>query len=354
MNSLLEDIAVLRIEDERFGSFHYTNKLFNGVNVKYINSRLSAKQILAQIREMKITSLNIQMEYKTFGSSFRSFILLPFLVFVSPRDVKKVITLHGIISKESIPGKIKGNIIRGAYKISVKICSMLSSHFIVHSEAMKGVLKNEYGIMKNISVIQHGSDYRVRIVENQSGGKILFFGFIRPSKGLETLISSFDAIAQEFPHLTLLIAGSAARNGEDVYIQKVKELISGSKFSSRINFIDDYVGPSNIDSLAEGAKILVLPYVDNFVEVSGVLHDFSQYGIPVICSDTNRFKELENGVNCIKFDKSANGLSNSIRLVMKDDELRRTISDGIFEFGKQSAWATVRAKYMKALSGEII
>lgn len=85
---------------------------------------------------------------------------------------------------------------------------------------------------------------------------ILFFGYIKPYKGLEMLINSFPYIKRAYPEAVLLIVGEIYGD-KRCYI----DLISKSEFKNDIILKDEYVSNNDVEAYFKSADLLALPYL---------------------------------------------------------------------------------------------
>jgi glycosyltransferase involved in cell wall biosynthesis len=84
---------------------------------------------------------------------------------------------------------------------------------------------------------------------------ILFYGYIKPYKGVDILIKSFDTIKKRLPDAVLLIVGEIYGDK-----QQYEDLIAKSAFSSSIILIDKYVTNEETELYFKAADVLAVPY----------------------------------------------------------------------------------------------
>ena len=105
--------------------------------------------------------------------------------------------------------------------------------------------------------------------------ELLFFGTIRPYKGLENLIRAFDALTPEqVASFSLTVVGET---WEDWTLPA--ELIEKSPYRDRIAFVNTYVTDEQAGSYFHAADAVVLPYLRS--SASGPLHMTMSHGLPV-------------------------------------------------------------------------
>jgi glycosyltransferase involved in cell wall biosynthesis len=104
----------------------------------------------------------------------------------------------------------------------------------------------------------------------------LFFGLIRPYKGLDDLIMAFDSLPEnEIDRYWLTVVGETWEGWT-----LPAELINRSRYHKRITFENRYVSDAEVAAFFAGADAVVLPYHRS--SSSGPLHIAMSYGLPVI------------------------------------------------------------------------
>jgi glycosyltransferase involved in cell wall biosynthesis len=195
-------------------------------------------------------------------------------------------------------------------RLSLKVQYRLVDHIFVHTEKMKHELLNEFGIRESkVSVIPFGINDSVpdtkltsveakrRVGVKSSEKTILFFGGIRPYKGLEYLVAAFQQIAPQDRTYRLIIAGEPKKEAVQ-YWQEIQQTIEqiGEQVIQEISYIAD----EETEIYFKAADVLVLPYT--LVFQSGVLFLAYNFGLPVIATDVGSLRddivEGETGYTC--------------------------------------------------------
>ncbi|MCP4290991.1 MAG: glycosyltransferase [bacterium] len=115
---------------------------------------------------------------------------------------------------------------------------------------------------------------------------VLFFGFIKPYKGVMNLIDSARHLKAEFgDDLRVLIVG-------DVYGEKQPYLdrIEASGASEIIDLIDGFVPDETVEDYFLAADLAVLPYVS--ATQSGIIQIAYNYDLPVVTTDVGGLPEV--------------------------------------------------------------
>lgn len=116
------------------------------------------------------------------------------------------------------------------------------------------------------------------------GNCLLFFGFVRPYKGLAFLLDALPKVLEKIP-VTLVIAGEFW--GErDAYEKKMQEL----NIRKNVLVFDEYIPNSKVSAFFAAADAVVLPYVSS--TNSAVLKMAFGFNTPVIASRLPAHEDL--------------------------------------------------------------
>jgi glycosyltransferase involved in cell wall biosynthesis len=161
---------------------------------------------------------------------------------------------------------------------------------IAHSEHGAARLRDQLGLdPARVRVIPHGAfDYLTRLpeekplpaeLEGAEGPVILFFGLLRPYKGLDLLLEAFGQVEGA----ELWIVGNPRM---DVAPLRAAEQTA----AGRIRLVTRFVEDAEIPAIFRRAALLVLPYND--AEHSGVLYTGLAFGKPMVLSAVGGFPEV--------------------------------------------------------------
>ena len=115
------------------------------------------------------------------------------------------------------------------------------------------------------------------------GLKLLFFGCVRPYKGLDTLLEAIGILKDR--DISLKIAGEFWYDKE-IYLKLIGELGIGGK----VEIIDQYIPNDQLSSFFSWADLVVLPYKKT--KTSGIIATAYAFGKPVLVTDVGGFHEV--------------------------------------------------------------
>lgn len=202
---------------------------------------------------------------------------------------------------------------------------------IAHSEHGARRLRDQVGLdPKRVRVIHHGAfDYLTRLpeerplppeLEGAEGPVILFFGLLRPYKGLDTLLEAFQRVAGA----ELWIVGNPRME-----LAPLRRL--AAEAPGRVRFLARFVEDAEIPALMRRAGVVVLPYRD--AEHSGVLYAALAFGKPLVLSAVGGFPEVaEGGAARLVPPEDPTALAAALSELVNDENARA-------ELGKAAAAA---------------
>ncbi len=114
---------------------------------------------------------------------------------------------------------------------------------------------------------------------------ILFFGFIKPYKGLMYLIRAIPQVLEHLPQARFLIAGEFYENRES-YVREIEALQIGHA----VQLYEDYIPNEQVGRFFTAADVVVLPYVS--ATQSGIVQIAYGFNKPIITTDVGGLPEV--------------------------------------------------------------
>lgn len=165
----------------------------------------------------------------------------------------------------------------------------IGDYFIVHSQQDYANLRRMFPEAK-IRVNFHPTYevFRHKLVSKENARKklgidgefkkvLLFFGIVRPYKGLSYLIQAMPRIIAQMPNLCLLVAGEFWEKEEN-YLRQIKQL----HVEDAVKVINEYIPNEEVGLYFSAADIVVLPYVSG--TGSGIVQIAFGFNKPVIAT----------------------------------------------------------------------
>jgi glycosyltransferase involved in cell wall biosynthesis len=218
--------------------------------------------------------------------------------------IRLIIELHELQD----PGEANVVIMRHYARWGLRLLLRLSHGCVVHSKSDRRMLESDYGSLKmRVAMAPHGPyDQFIVSAEDASPANqtaisaartaprpdvknILFFGLIRPYKGLEDLLRVFNELSEkEAAGLWLTVIGETWEG-----CTEPAHLIATSPYLDRITFINEYVPDEVVGAAFAHADIVVIPYRRS--SSSGTLHVAMSCGLPIVVTSVGGLPEAADG-----------------------------------------------------------
>jgi glycosyltransferase involved in cell wall biosynthesis len=209
-----------------------------------------------------------------------------------------------------------------------------ADHVIVHSVADQRLVGRDLRVPADRTTIvteppfdhYHLADPTIR--PGDGTVRLLFFGTIRPYKGLEDLIDAFDLLCRDRPEVDwrLSVVGETWEGWTLPAAQ-----ISRSPHRDRIEFVNRYVTDEEVDLAFGAADVVVLPYRRS--STSGPLQVAMSYGLPAVVTNVGGLPEAVDGYGGAVLVEAGSvadlvaGIEKAERLVGQRHLATRTWSD---------------------------
>jgi len=241
----------------------------------------------------------------------------PLDVALLPSIRPQVLTAHDIIPREPRRGQIAA---------TRRLVARMDA-VVAHSEHGAERLRGELGVPADrVHVIPHGAfDYLTRQPGERplpdelaavKGPVVLFFGLLRPYKGLDVLLEAF----REIEGAELWVVGMPR-----MPLEPLRE--AAARAASPVRFVDRFVTDPEIPAYFRRADLVVLPYRE--IDQSGVLYTALAFGKPMVLSEVGGFPELaeQHGAARLVPPGDASALRNAIDQLLRDEPARRELAE---------------------------
>ena len=224
------------------------------------------------------------------GAVLHSYLALA--VLARRRGAKVVMEWHEVqdVGEAAVPGVER--YVRSAMRLLLR---RVDAH-VVHSAYDLALLQEAYGLdPATVTVVPHGPydhvDAALPAVERSSEGpmELLYFGIIRPYKGVEDLVAAFELLPPEVSaQLRLTIVGETWEGWTGPL-----DDVAASPLRDRITVVNRYVTDAEVQAAFAAADAVVLPYRRS--SSSGPLHIAMSAGLPVVVTAVGGLVEAAGG-----------------------------------------------------------
>ncbi|MDQ1727318.1 MAG: hypothetical protein QOK14_1363 [Frankiaceae bacterium] len=231
---------------------------------------------------------------------------------------KVVVEFHEVLDTAELRVPLVGPYSRSMARLILRFMDAA----IVHSDYDRALLQRVYQLPGVPTIVTaHGPfDYLVATESEPATGDedtsdrpfdVLFFGTIRPYKGLEHLVAAFDALSpEEVTSYRLTVVGETWEGWT-----LPAELIAASPRRDRIRFVNRYVDDREAARFFASADAVVLPYLRS--SASGPLHLAMSHGLPLAITDVGGLREAAQDYEGAVFVQPGDpaALTEAIRLL---------------------------------------
>jgi D-inositol-3-phosphate glycosyltransferase len=235
------------------------------------------------------------------------------MLFYKALGKKVVLTAHNVNAGRR---DLKNSLLN---RLTLKTQYRLADHIFVHTEKMRNELVDCFHVRKTaVTIVPYGINDAVpdsaltsvlakrRLGLRDTERAILFFGALKPYKGLEYLVAAFQRLASADSTYRLIIAGER-KKGYEQYWTEVQQTIASAPSRTQVIRKIEFIPDCETELYFKAADVAVLPYTEIFQ--SGILFLAYRFGLPVIATDVGSLRddivEGETGFLCKPRDPDA-------------------------------------------------
>jgi glycosyltransferase involved in cell wall biosynthesis len=241
--------------------------------------------------------------------------------FLLPRE-PTVLTAHDVLPREPRPGQVRAQ--RRLYSAVDAV--------VAHSEYGRRRLVEQLGVdAAKVRVIHHGAfDYLVRAPRGElpeelpdlDRSVVLFFGLLRPYKGIDVLIDAW-----------LELDAERRLDGAELWIVGHPRLDLPPlrrRAPRSVRFVPRFVTDPELAACFRRAELVVLPYLETErFDFSGVLATVLAFGKPAVITDVGGFREVADvGAARLIAPGDIGELAAAVAELLADPAARARLADG--------------------------
>lgn len=234
-------------------------------------------------------------------------------------------------------------------------------HYIVHTLYSKKVLMHQLALLeRQVTVIPHGVfNYYCEMVSNESlqltpqvvrNKRILFFGTLKPYKGLDVLLKAFARLPVPLANETALqIVGQPK-----MPVESLHALAERLKIEARVFWDLRFVEEREVAIYFANSDIIVLPY--RRIDQSGVLMVALAFSKPVVASRIGGFEEtIDDGVHGFLVEPGdVESLTRALAHILENDDLRKQMAKAVHELASgELSWESIASKTLSVYANTV-
>ncbi len=337
-----------------------------GVNVlRCWTSALYPLQVAKLVQREGATVVHIQHEFFLYGQRILSALLFPFmLILLKLMRRPFILTAHHVIplSLVSSIGLTSGIRFRFAAKLLLipyfRTFNLASAVVVPRTEQRKVLIRDHRLTGHKVYVIPHAVKFQQSsshpsprearaLIGISAKHLILYFGYIRPTKGLEDLVRSLSILLSENLDVALLVVGTAQQRYASYY-QSIKEIVQELGLSKNVVFAG-YVPDERLQTYFYAADVIVFPYKKMEIESSGVFLKAVEFDRPIIATKVGDFLDTERANVCYALVSPSNSpeLAEAIRRALTNPTRTSSCVSAIQEFVKRHSVDNLAKEYVQ-------
>ena len=335
------DSKILALNDG-VNIYNYPENVIFQVNDTRIREYVDVAKKINETDEIGVVS--IQHEFGIFGGRYGER-LIPFLETLTKPVVT---TLHTVLPNPS--EKRKG---------IVQSIAERSSCLVVMADKAVEILRDDYGLIGNISVIPHGV-HAVPFVPSMDGKTktqyndrliISSFGMMNPRKGYEHVIDALPEVVEKFPNILYLIIGEThpivRKKVGEKYRNFLEKKVRRLGLEDNVKFYNKYATLEGIIKYLKASDIYISSSVNPGQIVSGTLAYAMGCGRAVISTPFLHAKEVVTPSRGILVElNNPKSFAGAILQLLSNPALRQEMGKNAYKYTRRMTWPNVARSYM--------
>lgn len=188
---------------------------------------------------------------------------------------------------------------------------------------------------------------RGRFIRNNNSFKLLFLARVEVAKGIYEVIESYRKVKVEYPFLNLLIAGDGSE------LENVKKYVKKENMPN-VRFLG-YVKGMDKKRTFQNANLYLFPSYHGEGMPNSLLEAMA-FGLPCITTNVGGIRDFfEDGkMGYIVNQKDPARLAEFIEILVRNPDLRRSISEYNFQYAKKHFYASTVVKRLEAIYANLL
>lgn len=167
---------------------------------------------------------------------------------------------------------------------------------------------------------------------------LLFFGAIRPYKGLDVLLDAFDIVAARLPGAYLVVAGRAWES-----FDRYQQMIDRAPWKDRVRLRIDYIPTGEVARYFDAADLVVLPY-HRFEAQSGVAMAAAGFGKPMIVTNVGALPTLQPDSDLVVSPGDPAAIAKAILSALDSPDRLAQLEQTARQVAQSHSWDEIAAR----------
>lgn len=292
----------------------------------------------ARIVNERWDAVCLQHEFGIFGGDDGEYVLM----FLENLRVPVLVTCHTVLQKPS----------ENQRRILCRVCE-LSDSVMVMSDRTSDILEGIYGVScDKINVIPHGvpdcegCEPAEELTRYGDDPKLLTFGLLSPSKGIEVALDAVALLKESKPNVRYFVLGAThpalKRHSGESYRESLVAKAHELGIEENVIFLDEYMDLPRLCRFLAGADVYLTPYHGKEQVVSGTLSYAVSFGIPVVSTPFVYAEELaEKGAALLFPFGCPQRMSELVQRLIDDRKFRGRLSTTASLVGRTMRWPVI-------------
>ncbi len=237
---------------------------------------------------------------------------------LNKNNIKTVILCHNVFEQADINYlKVFNGLINSLANFLIQQVFKKTDLFIVASEAEKKEILSFHKnprIKKQLHPVYKFRDDYKPLKQRRENFNLLFFGFVKPYKGLDILLEAMACLENE---PVFLRAAGEFSGDKDLYL----EIIEKNGLSKKVEITDKYVSNNEIGGYFKESDVVILPYRSG--TSSGIIATAYGYQKPVLVTNVGGLPDAVENEKTGKIAEPENpeSLSQGIKWFMENKDI---------------------------------
>ncbi len=219
-------------------------------------------------------------------------------------------------------------------------------HLIVHGPHCRqallaaGVAANKISINRHGSFATYDQNRHAEIAEEEQ--TVLFFGELRPNKGVHRLAALARIVQEALPHAKFIVAGKCTKLPRKADMEKVRRTMAALKAAPGFEVHDRFIPDDEVEYLFRRSALVILPYAE--ASQSGVIPVAYAFRKPVIAYRVGDLSEsiMPNETGLLIAPEDENAFGRAIVRLLRHTNERRSMGRTAYDWSQRElAWDSI-------------